>query len=153
MAMLGEAEKKIIDDSVLCWLATVADDGTPRVSPKQLFTHHDDALLIANIASPNSVRNVRANPSVCVSMVDVFLGRGFKFFGEADYHARQTSEYAEYFPLLGDMLGSEYKILGVFRVAPKRVEMICEPSYTLFPELTEAQHVARNMKDYGVKPA
>jgi predicted pyridoxine 5'-phosphate oxidase superfamily flavin-nucleotide-binding protein len=64
---------------VLCWLATVDEAGRPNVSPKEIFTAHgDDHLLIAHLASPGSVRNLRARPEVCVSFVDVFVQKGFK---------------------------------------------------------------------------
>ena len=47
--------------SVLCWLATVDDHGMPNVSPKEIFCCHGEReLLIANIASPQSVRNIKA---------------------------------------------------------------------------------------------
>ncbi|HEX9869830.1 MAG TPA: pyridoxamine 5'-phosphate oxidase family protein, partial [Candidatus Tectomicrobia bacterium] len=67
---------------MLCWLATVSERGVPNVTPKEIFTHHgDDHIVIADIASSHSVRNVRAHPQVCVSFVDVFRQRGFKITG------------------------------------------------------------------------
>ena len=55
------------DQFVLCWLATVSEKGVPNVSPKELFIfEREKQLLIANIASPQSVKNIRANPtSLC----------------------------------------------------------------------------------------
>ena len=51
--------------SVLCWLATVGADGQPNVSPKEIFAVFDEAhLVIANVASPGSVRNIAVNPHV-----------------------------------------------------------------------------------------
>jgi len=56
------------DQFVLCWLATVSEKGVPNVSPKELFIFEQEKqLLIANIASPQSVKNIRANPQVYVS--------------------------------------------------------------------------------------
>jgi len=82
--MLTEEIKKYIDKSVLCWLATCNKDGEPNVSPKEMFTWQDEqTLLIAHIASPNSVANIRNNPNVCVSFVDVFVQKGFKLKGRA----------------------------------------------------------------------
>ncbi len=37
--MLTSDIKKYIDQSVLCWLATVSKDGIPNVSPKEIFTY------------------------------------------------------------------------------------------------------------------
>lgn len=59
---------------VLCWWATADEQGQPNVSPKEVFAVVDDQhLLIANIASPVSVRNIQHNPKVCVSIIDIFV--------------------------------------------------------------------------------
>jgi len=80
--------------SVLCWLATADAQGQPNVSPKEIFTFYDaDHFLIANIASPNSVRNIAANPRVCVSFIDVFVQKGFKVSGVAQNIVKQDADY------------------------------------------------------------
>lgn len=59
--------------SVLCWLAMADAAGRPNVSPKEVFAVFDaERLVIANIASPTSFRNIEINPRVCVGFVDVF---------------------------------------------------------------------------------
>ena len=51
--------KKWADKSVLCWLSTASAEGIPNVSPKELFVFDENnMLLIANIASPQSIRNI-----------------------------------------------------------------------------------------------
>lgn len=76
--------RRLIDRCVLCWLATVDPEGGPTVSPKEIFEAlGDDRLLIAHIASPGSVRNLEHNPRVCVSLVDVFVQKGWKLSGSA----------------------------------------------------------------------
>lgn len=80
---MDHAVTELLDRSVLCWLATVGGDGTPTVSPKELFVAAPpDRVLIADVASPRSVRNIRARPQVCVAAVDVFEQRGFQLYGE-----------------------------------------------------------------------
>lgn len=75
--MINDAIRIDIENSVLCWLATVDDDGTPSVTPKEIFTGYgEDHLVIADIASSHSVSNAIARPKVCVSFVDVFRQRG-----------------------------------------------------------------------------
>ncbi|UYG01261.1 pyridoxamine 5'-phosphate oxidase family protein [Halomonas sp. GD1P12] len=65
--MITEEVKKYIDRSVLCWLATVDRDGDPNVSPKEVFAaYENDRLVIANIASAGSMRNILSNDAVCV---------------------------------------------------------------------------------------
>jgi len=81
---INQAIRTDIENSVLCWLATVDAAGVPNVSPKEIFdSYNDDRIVIADIASSNSVRNIRAHPAVCVSFIDVFRQRGFKIVGTA----------------------------------------------------------------------
>ncbi|MFU0507421.1 pyridoxamine 5'-phosphate oxidase family protein [Pseudaminobacter sp. NGMCC 1.201702] len=81
---LNQTVRTEMDRAVLCWLATVSADGTPNLSPKEIFAPYaNDAVVIADIASPISVTNVQSKPKVCVSFVDVFRQRGFKLEGEA----------------------------------------------------------------------
>jgi uncharacterized protein len=62
-----------IDKVVLCWLATVNAHGAPNVSPKEIFALYDtQTFIIADIRSPNSVRNIIQNPKVCISFIDIF---------------------------------------------------------------------------------
>jgi predicted pyridoxine 5'-phosphate oxidase superfamily flavin-nucleotide-binding protein len=77
--MLSSEVLNYASRSVLCWLATVDENGQPNVSPKEIFAVFDsEHLVIANIASPMSVRNIGVNPRVCVSFIDVFVQKGFK---------------------------------------------------------------------------
>jgi predicted pyridoxine 5'-phosphate oxidase superfamily flavin-nucleotide-binding protein len=77
--MLSPDLKAYIERSVLCWLGTVDDCGNPNVSPKEVFcAWGEDLILIANIASPESEKNIRSWPEVCVSFVDVFVQKGFR---------------------------------------------------------------------------
>ncbi|ESR22747.1 pyridoxamine 5'-phosphate oxidase family protein [Lutibaculum baratangense] len=92
---LNDAVRTDIANSVLCWLATVSPEGVPNVTPKEIFaTLGDDRIVVADIASSNSVRNVAANPDVCVSFVDVFRQRGFKITGRARIVPKDTEEFA-----------------------------------------------------------
>ena len=102
-----------IDESVLCWLASVGADGTPNVTPKQIFTHHENTLLIANIASANTVENIQANPKICVSMIEIFAMRGFKYTGMAKYFDTDCPEYQVLAPKLVAIAGSDFAVLGV----------------------------------------
>ncbi len=71
--MLTAKVKKSIEQSALCWLAT-SKDSLPNVSPKEIFGAEDDThVSIAHIASSSSVQNIRSNPNVCVSFIDVFV--------------------------------------------------------------------------------
>ena len=84
-----------IQRSVLCWLATADAQGQPNVSPKEVFAAFDEQrLVIAHIASPISVKNIQQNPKVCVSLIDIFVQKGWKLIGTAQYvNARNEASH------------------------------------------------------------
>ena len=141
--------------SVLCWLATVGADGQPNVSPKEVFAVFDtNHLVIANIASPKSVRNIEVNPLVCVSFVDVFVQKGFKVLGAARCVRKTESEFASWATPLLAKAGPRFTIHSVIVVKASSVEPILAPSYRLYAaEISEESQVAAAMRTYGVQPA
>lgn len=139
--------------SVLCWLATVSADGQPNVSPKEVFAVFDtNHLVIANIASPTSVRNIEVNPLVCVSFVEIFRQKGFKVIGAARSCRKTESEFAIWSAPLLAKVGSRFPIHSVIVVKVSAVEPILAPSYRLYAaETTEESQVASAMRTYGVQ--
>lgn len=151
--MLTPKIKESLEASVLCWLATIAKDGRPNVSPKEIFTPFGtDHVLVANIASPGTVRNIKANPNVCVSFVEVFDQRGFKLMGTAEIIGKNNSEYKELFRPLHALATDAYPIASIIKVKLDAVEEINAPSYHLFPKIPDDERRAGAMKNYGVKP-
>lgn len=141
--------------SVLCWLATVNENGQPNVSPKEIFAVFDtEHLVIANIASPTSVRNVEVNPLVCVSFIDVFVQKGFKVTGAARNVRRQDTDFSRWSAPLEAKAGPRFPIQSVLVVRANEIEPILAPSYRLYSaETTEQSQVASAMRTYGVQPA
>jgi predicted pyridoxine 5'-phosphate oxidase superfamily flavin-nucleotide-binding protein len=142
----------MLDGCVLCWLATADADGQPNVSPKEVFAVVDKRhLVIAHIASPTSVRNIQQNPKVCVSLIDIFVQKGWKLMGHAQYvNARDAAFHAHAKPLL-PMAGDQFKIQGVFLVAVEQAHPIVAPSYRFYPDsTTESGQIEAAKKVYGV---
>ena len=140
--------------SVLCWLATVDEIGQPNVSPKEIFApFDDDHLVIANIASPTSVRNLRKNHQVCVSFIDVFVQKGFKVVGTARNIGPEDPEFQYWSAPLHALAGPRFPLRSVIVVKATAVEPIVAPSYRLYPaETTEQSQVESAMRTYGVQP-
>lgn len=150
---LNDAVRADIGNAVLCWLATVAADGTPNVTPKEIFAGYgDDHIVVADIASSNTVRNIRSNPKVCVSFVDVFRQKGFKITGTADIVGRDDPA----FPVIGAALlekaGPDFPIRNVISIGVERIARIWAPSYALFPDRTEDERMQSAYDAYGVRP-
>lgn len=82
MAVLTEDMKRVIREQRLGYVATVAKDGSPYVSPKGSLTVLDDnTLAFADIESPHTVRNLSEDPRTEINVVDPFLRKGYRFRG------------------------------------------------------------------------
>ncbi len=151
--MISSEVKKYIDSSVLCWLATSNKENEPNVSPKEIFTYKDDRiLLIANIASPNSIGNIKVNSNVCVSFVNVFIQKGYKLKGTAILINKKDNDFKEKVKPLTDLFTDEFPIQSVIYIEIKKVETIQAPSYFLYPDRTEQFQIESAMRTYKVKP-
>ena len=140
--------------SVLCWLATADTQGQPNVSPKEIFTFYGaEYLLIANIASPRSVRNIAANPLVCVSFIDIFIQKGFKVSGVALNIHKPDADYEKWAAPLDAIAGPKFPIRSVILIQATACEPILAPSYQLYPDKSSEQaQSASAMRAYGVQP-
>lgn len=153
--MLNDDIRACAERATLCWLATVDATGQPNVSPKEIFAVFDEAhLVIANIASPTSARNISAGARVCVSFIDIFVQKGWKVVGQACHVGRQAADHAHWGAPLVAMAGQRFPLHGVIVVRATAVEPIVAPSYRLHPaETTEASQVASALRAYRVEPA
>lgn len=140
-----------MDASVLCWLATVSESGIPNVSPKEAFLHDgEDRILIANIASPKTVRNIRAHSEVCLSFVNVFTQRGHQITGKARILKSDDDGYAERLAKLTAKIGTTFKIISIIEITPTSVNQIIAPSYRLFPDSGPLDRIRESLKAYGI---
>lgn len=150
--LLGPDIQAMAQRSVLCWLATVDASGQPNVSPKEIFAVLDsEHIVVANIASPGSARNIRANAKVCLSFIDVFAQKGYKVLGLATEAQPSDADYARWADPLRAMAGERFPIQSVFVVRATKVEPIVAPSYRLYPsETSEAAQIESALRAYGV---
>jgi len=149
--MLNDDVKKYIEKSVLCWLATSDKDNFPNVSPKEIFTFQGDStFLIAHLASPNSVSNIKENPKVCVSFVDVFVQKGYKLKGTAKVIEKGSSDFDLKLKPLTDLFSDKFPIKAVIEIEVTKVEPITAPSYFLYPETTEEKQIESALRTYNV---
>ena len=143
--------RQAIDEAVLCWLATASRDGAPNVSPKEVFGTVGGDIVIADIASPRSVRNIAGNERVSVAVLDVFAQEGWSFSGRATLVRPGADEFTALAAPLEAMTGGQYVIRSVIRVAVEGAQRIVAPSSWVFPdrpaEVTRAAVLAR----YGVR--
>jgi predicted pyridoxine 5'-phosphate oxidase superfamily flavin-nucleotide-binding protein len=81
MEMTADMQRVVLEQS-LGFVATVASDGTPNLSPKGTTTVFDaQHLMFADVASPQTVANLASNANVEVNVVDPILRKGYRFTG------------------------------------------------------------------------
>ena len=149
---LNDDVKNYIQTSVLCWLATVDAEGCPNVSPKEIFTAYQDThLIIANIASPNSVRNLLVNKNACVSFIHVLIQKGYKLHGQADIIEPHHAIYSELVQPLELMTKKLFPIHSIIFFKVEKIQAIVAPSYRLIPGTTHESQVKSAIENYGLK--
>ena len=153
-AMLSAEVISFANRSVLAWLATVDTTGCPNVSPKEVFSVFENrCFVIANIASPTSIRNLSINDQACLSFVDVFVQKGFKVKGHAAVIPRGQQDFSVWAAPLEEMTQGKFSIHSVIVLEPESVEAIIAPSYRFYPsETTEKSQVDAAMRAYKVRP-
>jgi len=149
--LLSEEIKLVMARSVLCWMASCSPDLEPNVSPKEIFTHYgDDQILIANIASPGTLRNLKKNPKVSLSFIDIFVQKGFQIKGVAAIIEKGDPRFEELAQPLIKLTGGLFPFGSIFKIEAKSSKQILAPRYILFPETTEADQIERAKTQYGL---
>lgn len=148
--ILSPAIQTAIHQCVLCWLATSDAQGQPNVSPKEIFcTYGRDQILMANIASPQSMRNIRENPRVCVSVLDILVQKGWQLKGSAHIVAKNEAAFPALSVPLRQLTGGKFPFHTLFAITIDQAKPILAPRYLLYPDTTEAEQVAAAKQAYG----
>ena len=141
---LSHEMKEMIARLRLCYVATVSSDYKPNLSPKgSLKVLDDQHLIFADIASPNTVRNLRTNPNIEINIVDPILRRGYRFKGVAEIVSDP-----ELIALAGEDLGAAYPVHHVVKVLVEAASAVMSPVY-LFTDLSEDEIRQSWMQNYG----
>jgi uncharacterized protein len=140
LGVLTEEMRRLVAEQRLGFVATVCPDGTPNLSPKgTVAVWDDDHLVFADICSPRTVANLRANPAVEVNVVDPFARRGYRFKGTGTVLA-DGAAFAEAVAFFRAR-GSRSPIRSVALVAFARALPVVSPAYA--DGATEAEVRAR----------
>jgi predicted pyridoxine 5'-phosphate oxidase superfamily flavin-nucleotide-binding protein len=85
MVVITEKIKNFVNFQKLGYVATISADNTPNLSPKgTIIVLDESSLAFADIHSPQTVENLKRNPSIEINVVDPFSRRGYRFKGIAE---------------------------------------------------------------------
>ncbi len=126
--MLTADMKRLAGDHPLGFVATVSPDGAPNLSPKGTFAVIDDrTLAFADIRSPQTVRNLRANPRLEVNFVDPFVRKGYRFSGTARLVDRGETGFEAILEKLRTAFAG--RVRTVVMVTVEKAAPLTSPSY------------------------
>ena len=150
MPTLTQEMKDAVTAARLAYVATVSPDGAPNLSPKgSLQPWDDDHLVFADLASPMTIRNLRANPRIEINVVDPFARRGFRFRGRADVLA-DGPVFAAVAAALLAKFGPKLRVDHVVRVRVEEARPVISPAYALDPSATVESVTGEWLDIYGV---
>ncbi|WP_081819466.1 pyridoxamine 5'-phosphate oxidase family protein [Maribacter sp. Hel_I_7] len=149
--MLTKEIEAAMDDSVLCWLATSSANNMPNVSPKEIFCYfEDDTIIVANIASPQTVKNIRANKNVCISFIDILKQKGFQLKGAAEIIEKSATDFSKMEKMLLHLTEGKFPFATITKITITSSKPIIAPKYLLYPNTTEEQQIESAKKSYGL---
>ena len=130
MVIITEEIKNFVNFQKLGYVATISADNTPNLSPKGTIMVLDEShLAFAHIHSPQTVENLKHNPSIEINIVDPFSRRGYRFKGIAeiistgDKFDKIISHYKE--------TGVKSSIKTIITVKIEKLSEILSPLYDL----------------------
>jgi uncharacterized protein len=140
MGILTADMQRVVREQRLGFIATVCPDGTPNLSPKGTTTvWDDDHLVFANVRSPGTLANLRANPAIEINVVDPILRKGYRFKGTATF--ANSGPLFDRAVAMYRSLGVASPILDIVLIEVERALPVDSPAYDL--GLTEDEVSAR----------
>lgn len=130
--MLTNDMKRVVNEQRLGFVATVSADGSPNVSPKGTFVVLDDEhIAFADIRSPGTMKNLKANPSVEVNFVDPFVRKGYRFKGTASIVEPESDIFMHSWPLFERYGALCDKINVIVMINVTRALPVITPAYDI----------------------
>lgn len=145
MGILTDDMRRLLE-AELGFVATVCPDGSPNLSPKgTTAVWDDDHLVFADLRSPQTVENLRTNPSIEINVVDQLVRKGYRFKGTGVVHTNGDvfERGVRFYEARGTVKARE-RIRGIVIVAVERALPVTSPSYDI--GLTEDELREQNLR-------
>jgi hypothetical protein len=150
MGVLTQDMRDILASAMLAFVATVRRDGSPSLSPKaSTIPYDDDHLLFVDIASPQTIANLRNDPRIEINSVDFIRRRGYRFAGTAQVLESGHPIYDWGRAWLLEHHGPEYPTNHVVLIKLQSAEPLMSPVYT-FGDRKEEEVRATYRQIYGL---
>ena len=129
MVKITEEIKNLLNTQKLGFVATVSPDNTPNLSPKGTIIAWNNDLIFADIKSPNTIANLKKNPSIEINVVNPLIRRGYRFKGKG----KIISEGEEFQKIISHYKneGIKSEIKSIVLVKVDSVSEVTSPLYDL----------------------
>jgi len=128
--MLTSNMIKVVEKQRLGFVATVSQDGSPRLSPKGTFiVINRQTIAFGDIRSPGTIQNLRRDPRVEVNFVDPIIRRGFRARGWATIHETETAEFSRLRPRFDRWGALAGRISRIVVIAVEAAKPLSTPAY------------------------
>lgn len=121
----------IIKQAILSFIATVNEDGTPNLSPKASLMLRNGVLYFADIASPQTITNLKRNPAIEMNVVDIFQRRGYRFKGQGLVLSYGDDEHSTIVDDVRATNGPEYLVDHVVKIEPTSITPLLVPAFVI----------------------
>lgn len=130
MSVISSEIKSFLNSQKLGYVATVSSDGKPNISPKgTIISWTSDLLVFANIRSPDTMSNLRTNPSMEINVIDPLSRKGYLFIGTGKI-IKDTSLFDEIVTYYRNS-GIQSPINSVVLVSVSSISEVTSPLYDL----------------------
>ena len=145
MIVITADMEAIIKQAILSFVATVNADGTPNLSPKASLTLRNGAVFFADIASPQTIMNLKRNPAIEINVVDIFQRRGYRFKGRGLVLSSVDNEYSMIVDWVRATNGAEYPVDHVVRVEAASITPLLVPAF-VFADHRSHEHLLSKVR-------
>ena len=131
---LNEQAIETIETWRLGFIATVAENGTPNLSPKGTFIILDEeTIAFGEMRSPNTVANISHQAEVEVNFVDILTRKGIRIRGNAKRHDAHSQLFQTTLPQFKAIWGDELCALmnEVVTISTDQIKPLQSPVYEL----------------------
>ena len=130
MVEFDDEIKQFVNFQKLGYIATVSSDGSPNLSPKGTIVILDDSRpVFANIRSPQTITNLRNNPSIEINVIDPFSRMGYRFQGTTKIIS-DGDDFQKILKFFGEK-GIKSKISDIVIINIESFSKVTSPSYDL----------------------
>ena len=151
MCIIDHDMRQIVASAKLAFVATVCEDGSPNLSPKEsLLVYGDEHLAFMHMASPTTAADLRRDPRIEVNVVDFLKRRGYRFKGTAQLRPPGDEVYEWLRQWVVDTHGPQFPCREAVLIRVERALPIASPAY-MFGDAHEAELSRLWSQIYGLR--